>query len=110
MSLIKKINSDINNKNLTKENILDVKNIFDLPGVESVLKENSNTHLSSSQIKGLADYVREMMKLHKKDIDNKNEIEDTIRMALEYIAGFETADEKTIQDVVNRVVAVLKNG
>lgn len=132
MDLIKNINEDLRAKIEEGKDPFEMSDIRNIPGVKKVLgeegkcgegkcggaeneegkcgegkcggaeNEENMTHLTDDQLKGMAAYVREMMKNHGAD-----DAEETIRSVLDDVAGFETASEEKVDEVVKKVLAML---
>lgn len=71
--------------------------------VLEAIKEVDQTHLEDEQVEMLADYMREMIhdaKVRGSLID----LQDAAGMALEDVAGFETAPKKVLQATVARLM------
>ncbi len=89
MSLIKELNNSL------KPVVVD-------PVLEAMAEVDA-THLEDEQIEMLADYMNEMIGDAKKQ-GNALDIENAAGMALEDVAGFETAPKKVLQSTVARLV------
>lgn len=64
---------------------------------------NDPTHLEDDQIDSLADYMKEMMD-DAKVRGSLMDLKDAAGMALEDVAGFETAPNKVLQATVARLM------
>lgn len=72
--------------------------------IETAIAEAmETTQLHDDQIEMLADYMREMIDGAKKRGVEQN-VQDAAGMALEDVAGFETASRKVLQSTIARLV------
>ncbi len=71
--------------------------------VTEAMKEVDQTHLEDDQVEMLADYVKEMVDHAKKQGIDKD-LEEVAMMALEDVAGFETAPERILAATAAKIV------
>lgn len=76
------------------------------PVLEAIKSLDSDwaTQLDDDQVEMLADYMHEMIRDRQKR-GNEMAAGDAAFMALEDVAGFETASQKVIQKTVERLIA-----
>ena len=91
MNLIKSINESLKAKDTVKE------------AIDSLASHVDSTHLDDEQIEMLADYMKEMID-STKTRGNAMDVAEAAHMALEDVAGFETASKKALAATVARLV------
>jgi hypothetical protein len=91
MNLIKELNDNLKAKDPVTE------------AIKSLSENDDMTSLHDDQVEMLADYMHEMME-DAKVRGNLMDVQDAAGMALEDVAGFETATKKAHQAMVARLM------
>jgi ferritin len=91
MKLIKDINNSLKEKDPVTE------------AIKQVSENMDPTHLDDEQVEMLADYMKEMIE-DAKVRGSLMDVQDAAGMALEDVAGFETAPKRVLQATVARLM------